>query len=90
MKIVFILQNYRIYFNKITNLLLIIINYPCTYYIQVQELNKENTSDENSNAVHDIPIFTEEFLNFNKGWFYFILFIYMYIFIYSFLYSQRN
>ncbi|XP_025191195.1 high mobility group protein 20A-like [Melanaphis sacchari] len=32
-----------------------------------QKLKKENTSSENSDAAHDIPIFTEEFLNFNKA-----------------------
>jgi len=39
---------------------------------------KPSTSSDNSNTVHDIPIFSEEFLNFNKGWilFYYYLFIY--------------
>lgn len=85
MNIVFILQNYRININQIINLLLIVINYLCTYYIQVKELNKGNTSGENSNAVHDIPIFTEEFLNFDKGWF---LFYFIYTYIYLFIFIQ--
>jgi hypothetical protein len=36
-------------------------------FVQEQELEKEKPSSDNSNIVHDIPIFTEEFLEFNKG-----------------------
>ncbi|XP_060845144.1 high mobility group protein 20A-like, partial [Rhopalosiphum padi] len=32
-----------------------------------QELKKKNTSSKNNNAAHDIPIFSEEFLDFNKA-----------------------
>ncbi|XP_026819400.1 high mobility group protein 20A-like [Rhopalosiphum maidis] len=32
-----------------------------------KELKKENTSSKNNNAAHDISIFTEEFLEFNKA-----------------------
>ena len=47
---------------------------------------KPSTSSDNSNTVNDIPIFTEEFLNFNKGWFCFI-FIYLYNIIIIIIYS---
>ncbi|XP_060836575.1 LOW QUALITY PROTEIN: high mobility group protein 20A-like [Rhopalosiphum padi] len=34
---------------------------------EYRKLEKERPSNNNSNTVHDIPIYTEEFLNFNKA-----------------------
>ncbi|KAL4132070.1 hypothetical protein QTP88_009288 [Uroleucon formosanum] len=40
---------------------------PNTPMQEVQELKKDKSFSDNSNTVFDIPIYTEEFLNFNKS-----------------------